>query len=303
MVVGKNQLVWAFFEGGFWIWNKFIEIAMKLFNTSPLEASSGTLVGTISPIYHALLGIGLSLAVVFFLIAIIKETISAPHGQQGHRLILSGLKYAVILGILSNLWEIMGAIINITDQITSSSSSTVEVTLSVSEELKSLIDQAFASPPAFEITDISGSLGNWLLYSVAYVFCIILGIVTLFVIVASCISILSSAFQRIIKPLIIMPFAAIMVAAGAGTGDSERVMWNFFKTFFGFCLSGAAMIICIRLGVALCNGILVFPEPEFGSDYGSVLKTMVMVSLQVAITPIVVAGLIKGVDGIIQRFL
>lgn len=298
------DVLMAIYEAGFNIWNFFIEVSMGLFNTSPLEASGGTLVGTISPIYHVLLDLGLSCALVFFLVAVIKETISAPSGQQAHRLILSGLKYGVILAILGNLWEIMRIIVNITDNITSSSSDTVAITLSITDEARNLITSFFSNTPEWVTGEFTSNLLNWLLYILMVLLIFILALVTLFIIIASGISIISSAFQRIIKPLIIMPFAAIMVSAGAGTGDSERVMWSFLKTFFGFCISGAAMIICIRLGVALCNGIpIIGTVSGTGSDYKSTMISMIYVSLQIAITPIVVAGLIKGVDGIIQRFL
>ena len=292
------------YETAFDIWNTLIVTAMTLFNTSPLEASGGSLVAVISPVYTILLDVGLIAALLFFLIAVIKETMSTPPGQQAQRMLMSGIRYGVILGILAKLWDIMRIIIKITDGIASDSASTVDVTLTLSNDAKTIISNYFNNPPGFDILDIGKSLADWAGFMGMSFLFFILSIVTLFVVVASCISIISSAFQRILKPLIIMPFAAILVAHGAGTGDTERVMWQFLKTFFGFCLSGAVMIICIRLGVALCNGVPITGTIDATStDPGVITSSMIYLTVQVAVTPIVVAGLIKSVDSIIARFL
>ena len=122
-------------------------------------------------------------------------------------------------------------------------------------------------------------------------------IITLIITVSSCISILSSAFQRIIKPLVILPFAAITVAMGAGSGESTRVMTQYLKTFYGFCISGAFMLVCVKLGVALSDGLISFDMASL-STYEKALYN----SVQCAITPIVIAGLVKTADSVIGKF-
>ena len=297
----------AIYQAAFDIWNNFIAFALTLFNTSPLEASEGSLVAIIQPVYTILLDIGLTIALIFFIIAVIKETYSAPPGQQVQKMFLSSIRYGVILFILANLWNIMGIIIKITDGITRSASTSESTLLTLSDTAKNLINDYFSHPPDFYSMPFGQFIAQYTSFIVMGIIFFVLAIVTLFIVVASAISILSSAFQRIVKPLVIMPFSAIMVAAGAGTGDSERSMWNYFKTFIGFCLSGAVMVVCIRIGTALCNGIPVIGSSLLASlsptDSGYYMLSMIFITLQMAITPIVVAGLIKGVDGIISRFL
>ena len=127
----------------------------------------------------------------------------------------------------------------------------------------------------------------------------IASIVTLGIIVASCISILSSAFQRILKPLAILPFSSITVALASGTHEAERVTTSYIKTFFGFCISGAFMVICIKLGTALTNGGLI----AFDFANLSTNEKLLYISVQNMITPIVIAGLVKTADSVIGRFL
>ena len=127
----------------------------------------------------------------------------------------------------------------------------------------------------------------------------IASIVTLGIIVASCISILSSAFQRILKPLAILPFSSITVALASGTHEAERVTTSYIKTFFGFCISGAFMVICVKLGTALTNGGLI----AFDFANLSTNEKLLYISVQNMITPIVIAGLVKTADSVIGRFL
>ena len=122
------------------------------------------------------------------------------------------------------------------------------------------------------------------------------GIVLLFIMVASCLSIISSAFQRILKPLMILPFAGIAIALGAGGHDISRSLVSYIKTFFGFCISGAVMIIAIKTGVSLCTTLVGFDLTGASNIYKCILITV-----QMATTPIVISGLVKGSDAIIAR--
>lgn len=121
------------------------------------------------------------------------------------------------------------------------------------------------------------------------------GIVLLFIMVASCISIISSAFQRILKPLMILPFAGIAIALGAGGHEISRSV-SYIKTFFGFCISGAMMVIAVKTGVSLCTNLV-----NFGLLSASNIYKCILITVQMAITPIVISGLVKGSDAMIAR--
>lgn len=108
--------------------------------------------------------------------------------------------------------------------------------------------------------------------------------------VASCISILSGAFQRILKPLAILPFSSVTVAMASGTGEASRVTANYLKTFFGFCISGAFMVISVKIGVALINGGLIV----FNYKSMDITSKLLYITVQNAITPIVISGLVKA---------
>ena len=126
----------------------------------------------------------------------------------------------------------------------------------------------------------------------------IAAIVTLGVIVAACVSIINSAYQRILKPLVILPFSSITVAMASGSHEAERVSTSYIKTFFGLCLSGAFMVVSVKLGVALTNGGFISPP-----DDASINTKVLFIAVENMVTPTIIAGLVKATDSTIARFL
>jgi hypothetical protein len=292
----------SIYNTAYGIWNQLIGIAMTLFTTSPTSAS-GSVYSTTHSLYNSISGISLPIAIVFFLIAICKNVVSSPPDQQVNRLLTDTLKFTVMIGILANLWDIMGYIMQIADGITSSMGSATSYTLSMSTDLANAITEA-GQKPTTEVhlasfgSDLGQLLSDWADYLMTYFLFFVASLMTLVIIVSSCLSIVNSAFQRIIKPLAILPFSCIAVAMGSGSHEAERVMISYLKTFFGFCISGAFMVICVKLGVALTTGGLI----AFNMDSLSLHEKVLYISVQNMVTPLVIAGLIKTADSVVGRF-
>ena len=194
------DIVKALYNCAFTVWNALMKIAMTLFTTSPKLAGGGTPYSTVHSFYNAIADATVPIATVFFIIAIYKSVVSAPPGQQAQRFLHDALRYCIILYIAANMWSIMGYIIDFTDGITGKISATSGYTLSVSGDMEKIIEDCLKLP-SFELS------GEWLEKFWSTIGCSLLfligGIVLLFIMVASCLSIISSAFQRILKPLMI----------------------------------------------------------------------------------------------------
>ena len=289
------DVIKALYNCSFTIWNTLMQIAMTLFTTSPKSAGGGTPYSTVHTMFNAISDATVPIATVFFIIAIYKSVISAPPEQQAQRFLMDALRYCIILFVAANMWNIMGYIIDFSDGITSKMGTTSGYTLSVNSSLESIINSTCALP-SFELT------GEWFSKLWSVIGCSLLfmiaGIVLVFIMVASCISIISSGFQRILKPLIILPFAGISIAMGAGGHDISRSLLQYIKTFFGFCISGALMVICVKTGVTLCTTLV-----NFNLAGSSDIYKVILITVQSAITPIVISGLVKGTDSIVQRMM
>ena len=293
------------FEVAYDIWNNLITVAMTLFTTSP-TAASGSIYATTRRMYYAISNVAILITIVFFLIAICKDVTGSPPEQQVRKFLGDALKFGILIGVLANLWDVMGYVMQIADGLTDKISEFGSGTylLSVSSDLSSALTEASELKPVTEIhfTSFGSDLIDFAseLLSIAFtqLLFFIGACMTLGITVASCVSILSSAFQRILKPLAILPFSSITVAMASGSNEASRVTTSYMKTFFGFCISGAFMVICVKLGVALINGgLIVF-------DYGSldITSKLLFITVQNAITPIVISGMVKSADSVIGRF-
>lgn len=286
----------SFYEIGYNVWNHLISIAVTLFTTSPTAAAGGSLYSTAHGLFLSITSISLPIAIVFFLLALIQDVMNSPADQQFRQFIKDFVKFGVMVGILANLWTIMGYVMQIADGVTNAfSSSTPSYNLSLSSELSTIITEV-TTAPVYE-GDVWQYVCDFLSVLVGILFFFISGAITLVTIIAAAISIINSAFQRIIKPLVILPFSAITVALASGTHEAGRTTAQYLKTFFGFCISGAFMIVAIKLGVNLSNGLI---SLSLGS---SIFEKALLISIQTAITPILIAGLVKSADSTIARFL
>ncbi|MBR4759451.1 MAG: hypothetical protein IK078_04805 [Lachnospiraceae bacterium] len=287
--------VMSLFESAFIIWNGLVRMAMTLFTTSPKAAAGGSPYATMHTLYNSISAATIPVTTCFFLIAIYKTVISTPSDQQLQRFFMDALRYCIILFVASHLWEILGYIIEFADGITASMGSATSLEPHMSGDLERIIHESLQLP-AFELS------AEWIarLFEVIGTSTVFLigGLTLILTMVASALSIISSAFQRILKPLIIMPFAGIAVAMGAGGAEISRSLWTYFKTFLGFCISGAMMVVIIKCGSTLCTSL------TSAAIHGSTdIENAIIITLQAAITPIVTAGLVKSTDSIISRML
>lgn len=295
-------MIEGIFNAGYAIWNFFIKVAVELFTVSP-TAANGNVYNTVHTLYLAIQDISIPIAIVFFLIAIIRDVVTTTPDQQIRKLFGDFVKFCVMIGILKNLWEIMGAVMQIADGVTAKMGTAGTYELHMDPGLKALIEKAEERPDFIPSLLHFGEhmkqfITDWVEHILLNIIFIPLGIASVIIILASSFSILSSAIQRIVKPLLILPFSCITVAMASGEGEAQRVSFSYLKTFFGYCLAGAFMVVCVNLGSALTTGLV---DIEFTEELGDVGCALIY-SVQACVMPIVISGLIKAVDGIIGRF-
>ena len=250
------DLIKAIYNVGYSIWNYLIDIAISLFTTSP-TAANGSVYSTTHTLFLSISSISVPICIVFFLLALIKDVIGSPPEQQARQFMQDGIKFGVMIGIVANLWTIMGYVMQIADGLTNDLAVSASYDLAISSDLETIIIEA-TTLPTFDFTHIGESIGDIIGFIFTVLLFFLTSLATLVIIIASAISIISCGFQRILKPLVIMPFSSVTVAMATGSGEASRVTTQYIKTFFGLCIAGAFMVICVNLGVALSNGLIVF---------------------------------------------
>ena len=302
-----------------------------LFRISPAEAAGSDINGILELLFSRLINsFAIPIATLGFLFAIIKNVIDGVDGKHLYRLGMSASKYAIVAAISLNAYAVMGGIMSLADDF---STQLIDGFAAANgdpylhyEDIQSDIEAVFAEEETEEegstdesSTDESGTeessadddsggvlggIKKWFAKQIDRIFSRgLIGLLSLSVLAMStacAFLIVIEAFKRIIKPLVVMPFACINLAFGSAGQDGERLMWNYIKMFFGFCISGAVMIISIYIGAALINSDSV--NAIFSIDESaSHTYRAVIISLKSIILPLTITGMVKGAESLASR--
>ena len=109
----------AIFRAGYAIWNAMIGLSCDMFADSYRNGKASSLYNTAGDIFGKIAGCAIPIATLFFIIAIYKTVSSTPPEQQARKFLLDTLKYVIILYISSQLWNIIGYIMDFASGITS----------------------------------------------------------------------------------------------------------------------------------------------------------------------------------------
>ena len=303
-----DGLIKALYNAGFTVWNTIVGLAMTLFTKSPASLDVYNIAHNI---YLSIQDITIPIAIVIFLIGWLKAVCQGPPERTAHEMFGIFLRFCIVVAIAANLWAFMGYVIQVTDGITdavaSSSGGIPDYNLDLKDTLSSAIDSISSTPTSDDIDwDIMHpfiSFGKfvtiWVTWFLTYVGFLIASIITLGIMVYCSIVILSQAYQRIIKPLVVLPFMAISFGFAAGQGEGDRVAINYFKTIVGYLLSGAFMVVAVKIGVALTNSDDI--TNALVSSSSDVTMVMLLESIKTMITPIITVGIVKSTDSIMSR--
>ncbi|MCR4567804.1 MAG: type IV secretion system protein [Pseudobutyrivibrio sp.] len=215
--------------------------------------------------FDIMFGVAIPIASIFFMIAIYKTVVGKPPEEQPKQFVVDTLRYAFIIVIVSNLFNYLTLIINITDEVTNTLLEIKEMDpTSTDDEIKYKdYDVRYDESPIkkvvdrYSITDKEKhSITSYEDKSVLDFFCdlfeyIILffgGLATIIIFGVAGYTIVKTTIERIIKPLAMLPFSVIVIGMGVCSGDGERSVVNFIKKLLAFCLSGVFIIMAVKIG-------------------------------------------------------
>lgn len=102
--------------------------------------------------------------------------------------------------------------------------------------------------------------------------------------------------EHIIKTKILPYFKDLSMRDITPRDDISRSLLTYIKTFFGFCISGALMVVAVKGGIALCTNLV-----SFDLSSASEIQKCILMTVQMSVTPIVISGLVKGSDAVTSR--
>lgn len=295
------EVIEALYRAGFTVWDKCINLAGDLFSKSPRQGASSDLSSVAYNFYAVTKGCAIPLATLFFIIAIYKSVVSSQPEQALKKFLSDAIRYVLILFVVSKLDSIIDGIMTFSENMSSLAGMASESNLESSPEVADLI-ATIESLQMQELHNVDvmdfastievffNAIGPYILYFIA-------GVITLLVLVGSSVSVLGIAYQRIFKPLIMIPLSTIVLSMSCCSGEGSKMMWSLGKTFLGLCISGAFFVVAINMGAKIGTSLISSLEPTAYSGRVKDILTIVRVDT----TAIIVTGLLKSIDAMVQK--
>lgn len=292
------------YQLGFDLWASFIDAATKMFTLDPMSGGGGlsSALHAMKLAYNALQDIAIPLAIICCMLSLLKVVVSTPPEHQARAFIGTGIKFVIIIALSANMWTIMGWIsqvcTGVVNTIQNSGVTASYGTLHFNQNMLTAIDHASTwqgGDDVFEL--IKNFFGDLLDHIALNVIGFVFAVIYLFIVVACGVVIVLTAFQRIFKPMVILPFSTIAIATGAGGPEVGRTMSSYFRTYIGFVLSGAIMVLAISLSSTF-TGLI-----QFNITTSTDIATLALGSIEMALVPVITTGLVKGADQIISKAL
>lgn len=206
-------------------WNEKMSEIWMLLTQSPEEFKGGGIWNVIQTIHDALVGIGLALLVLFFVVGVVKTCTNLNEVKRPEQALKLFIRFAIARGLVVYGMELMMAIFNIVQGVITQIVATAALGTSTETIIPSEIVAA---------VDDAGFLESIPLWAVT-----LLG--SIFITIMSFVLILT-VYGRFFKLYMYTAISPIPLSAAAGeTTQSTTVA--FFKSYASVCLEGAVIVL------------------------------------------------------------
>ena len=265
-------------------WNSKLAEIWQILTQSPENFKGGGIWQVIVQIHGALQAIGYALLVLFFVVGVVKTCGSFTEVKRPEHALKIFIRFAIAKGVVTYGLELMMALFNIVQGITSTIMKTAgfgstEDTVLPDEIIKAVEDCGFfESIPLWAVTLIGG----------------------LFITVLSFIMIMS-VYGRFFRLYLYTAIAPIPLSSFAGE-PSQNIGRSFLKSYAAVCLEGAIVVLaCIIFSLFASSPPVVDPDAAAVTMVWSYIGELIFNML-------VLVGAVKmsdkgstGNDGIVKR--
>ena len=252
-------------------------------------------------IYTTVKAGAIPLATLFFIIALYKTVVSSPPEQALKKFLSDGIRYGLILFVIDKLDEIIVAIMKYADAFVKSVHVGTFSSLRNSQSTAILITRIESIDldlSTVNAMDFGGTIETFFEQIGPFILFFIAGVITILVLASSGITVIGIAYQRIIKPLAMIPLSTVILSMSCCSDEGTKTMWSMGKTFLGLCLSGGLFIIAIHMGYSIGDKLAeIAPALSEGRDWESAIIIVVRANIGAVIT----TGLLKSMDAMIQK--
>ena len=260
-------------------WNSKLAEIWQILTQSPENFKGGGIRQVIVQIHGALQAIGYALLVLFFVVGVVKTCGSFTEVKRPEHALKIFIRFAIAKGVVTYGLELMMALFNIVQGITSTIMKTAgfgstEDTVLPDEIIKAVEDCGFfESIPLWAVTLIGG----------------------LFITVLSFIMIMS-VYGRFFRLYLYTAIAPIPLSSFAGE-PSQNIGRSFLKSYAAVCLEGAIVVLaCIIFSLFASSPPVVDPDAAAVTMVWSYIGELIFNML-------VLVGAVKMSDRVVREMM
>ena len=260
-------------------WNDKLAEIWSLLTESPQTFKGGQVWGVMTGIHSALQAIGYALLVLFFVVGVVKTCGSFTEVKRPEHALKIFIRFAIAKGVVTYGLELMMALFNIVQGVTSTIMKTAgfgstEDTVLPDEIIKAVEDCGFfESIPLWAVTLIGG----------------------LFITVLSFIMIMS-VYGRFFRLYLYTAIAPIPLSSFAGE-PSQNIGRSFLKSYAAVCLEGAIVVLaCIIFSLFASSPPVVDPDAAAVTMVWSYIGELIFNML-------VLVGAVKMSDRVVREMM
>ena len=260
-------------------WNSKLAEIWQILTHSPETFKGGGIWQVIVQIHGALQAIGYALLVLFFVVGVVKTCGSFTEVKRPEHALKIFIRFAIAKGVVTYGLELMMALFNIVQGITSTIMKTAgfgstEDTVLPDEIIKAVEDCGFfESIPLWAVTLIGG----------------------LFITVLSFIMIMS-VYGRFFRLYLYTAIAPIPLSSFAGE-PSQNIGRSFLKSYAAVCLEGAIVVLaCIIFSLFAASPPVVNPDAAVVTMVWSYIGELIFNML-------VLVGAVKMSDRVVREMM
>lgn len=273
-------------QGGYGMWKSCSTVTMEYIKKSPMSETNAWTIVT-GPIYSLSLGIAASLAVLFFVMGWLRESIDIRNNFTLENTFRFFVRFAITASLIVNSLTLVNGITECATVVVG----TMNVKLQDVEA-----DDLFADLRAAIEEDESADGGTWLAIGFGSM---IGGLLGGLVIIVCAVSLVLSVLSRLFKLLLCIPFAPVAFAGFAGGAEFSQTGIAWLRSFIGYALEAVVIALAISISFGLFQDANLFGTA--GTKVNMV--TLIQQICEYCMPMITACACVKGAEMTVRRCL
>lgn len=273
-------------EGGYSMWKSCSGVTVSYVMKNPSSQANAWSIVTGS-IYSLSMGVAASLAVLFFVMGWLKESIDIRNNFTLENMFRFFVRYIITATLIVNSLALVTGIIDCASAVVS--------TMSVGMQDKS-VDGIFDNLKESIEKDDDADGTTWIALGFGGM---VGGLIGGIVIIVCGISLVLSVLSRLFKVLLCIPFAPVAFAGFAGGAEFSQSGIAWLRTYIGYALEAVVIVLAILISFGLFQDATLFHTESTETN----LASLILQICEYCMPMIAACACVKGAEMTVRKCL